>query len=308
MRKHYEEVHLCKKISCPICGIKIKRLTPHLNNHYNKDKKTNFFKCISFYNSSVNNSNIIYNNEKQIICEDEDIYYKIINNYKKDIIKYNGEFISFKSFTIGEGTHCRFLFGLNKKSKKPVSIKLYKDKLSPNFIKEIDMMNKLKKYNIFPKVIDFKENINEAFISESLLGIDLIRLLEFENNSFDNITILNIAKDVLECLSFIHKENISHCDIKGDNLIWNIFSEKNIKSKIILIDFSCSVKSNDKSLYKKIGSNFYSSLNQNLKNIPNENDEIESLIYTLLDLLNIDSPWNVDGIENREEQKKNIYI
>lgn len=57
----------------------------------------------------------------------------------------------------------------------------------------------------------------------------------------------------------------------------------------------------------KLFSNYYSSLNQNLKKIPNAKDEIESLIYTLLDLLNIDLPWLADDIKNKEIKKK-IYV
>lgn len=305
-RKHYDEVHLCKRISCPICGIKIKRRTPHLNIHLKDNNKTHIFEYFSFSNcpndicnSKSNNNKLLYNNNN--------MYDKIITNYKKDMIKYNNEIYAFKSFNIGEGIHSQFIFGINKKTKNPIGIKIYKDSKSNHFKKEIDMMNKLEKYNIFPKVINFEENKKENYIAESLLGIDLIRLFEFEKNSFDSITILNIAIDILQCLLFIHKENISHCDIKADNLIWNIFSEKNEKTKIVLIDFSCAINLSDKTLCKKVGSNFYSSLNQNLKNIPNENDEIESLFYTLLYLFDIDLPWIADEINDKEDKKK-VYI
>lgn len=85
------------------------------------------------------------------------------------------------------------------------------------------------------------------------------------------------------------------------------FRRKKWIIKIILIDFSCAVNLNEKTNYSKIGSNYYSSLNQNLKKIPNAKDEIESLIYTLLDLLNIDLPWLADDIKNKKIKKK-IYV
>lgn len=74
-----------------------------------------------------------------------------------------------------------------------------------------------------------------------------------------------------------------------------------------MIDFSCAINLSDKTLCKKVGSNFYSSLNQNLKNIPNENDEIESLFYTLLYLFDIDLLWIADEINDKEDKKK-VYI
>ena len=96
-------------------------------------------------------------------------------------------------------------------------------------------MFKLEKYNIFPKVLTFEANKKGNIIVENLLVFDLMRLLEFENKKFDSITILNIAKDILICLSYLNEEQLAHCDLKGDNLIWNIFEEKNEFSKIVLL-------------------------------------------------------------------------
>ncbi len=306
--KHYNEIHLCKKVSCPICGIKIKRLTPHLNIHTKNDNKRKIFLHVS---PLENSSNFNYIEHKSNILPSlnniENIYNKIIKLYQKDIIKDYNNIYSFKSFIIGEGHHSKFVFGLIKDTNHPIGIKIYKNKDSEHIKKEIDIMYRLEKYKIFPKVQYFNENKNSSIIPQTLLGIDLSRLFNFEKGNFDSITILNIAKDILYCLSFIHNEGIYHCDIKSDNLVWNIFCEKNEKTKIILIDFSCAVGSNNKSLYKKIGSNYYSSLNQTLKNIPNENDEIESMMYTLLDLLNIELPWGIHKKIKKEEKKK-FYI
>ena len=57
--------------SCPYFGIKIKRLTPYLNNHckkfINKIDRNNDFQSfltnISFINLSINNANNINNNK-----------------------------------------------------------------------------------------------------------------------------------------------------------------------------------------------------------------------------------------------------
>jgi predicted Ser/Thr protein kinase len=304
--KHYNEVHLCKRISCPICGVKVKRLTPHLNLHFENNKQSQIFDfCLSSTNNN-NNSPVFFNNFS-FSSISNNIYDEIMKNYNKDLIKYNNNIYAFKSFIIGEGIHSKFLFGLNKNTKMPIGIKIYKTEEVKDFKKERTILNKLEKYNIFPKLLAFEENKKRNFICENLLGIDLMKLLKFENKNFDEITILNIAKDILVCLSYLNNEQIAHCDLKGDNLIWNIFEEKDESSKIILIDFSCAINLNKKTNYSKIGSNFYSSLNQNLKKIPNAKDEIESLIYTLLDLLNIDLPWLADDIKNKE-MKKGIYV
>ena len=54
-----------------------------------------------------------------------------------------------------------------------------------------------------------------------------MKLFQFKNKSFDSISALNIAKDILILL-----KKIVHCDdLKGDNLIQNIFEEENEQTK-----------------------------------------------------------------------------
>ena len=55
----------------------------------------------------------------------------------------------------GEGAHNKFLFGLNKNTKMPIRIKIYKKEEAKHFKKEITILNKLEKNNIFPKLLIF---------------------------------------------------------------------------------------------------------------------------------------------------------
>jgi len=78
--------------------------------------------------------------------------------------------------------------------------------------------------------------------------------------------------------------------------------------RIILIDYSCFILKSKNNKIKKIGSNSYSSLNQTLENIPNTTDEIESLIYSLLDLSNMNLPWFDKKFQDKNKNKQMIIF
>ena len=73
------------------------------------------------------------------------------------------------------------------------------------------------------------ENKIENYIDEFLLFFLIIGLFEFEYNSFDFITILNIVRYILQWLLFTHKEYI----FQDDNFIWKNISKKNFQIKSI---------------------------------------------------------------------------
>lgn len=122
-----------------------------------------------------------------------------------------------------------------------MAVKVYEKNHFNHFVKEVQILRKLEKYEIFPKIIKQATYELGDYFDETLIGIDLYKLFKFENKFFNPITILNISIDILTCLSYLNEERIVYCDLKGDNFIWNCFDINNNESKIILIDFSCSV-------------------------------------------------------------------
>lgn len=92
-----------------------------------------------------------------------------MKNYNKDLIKYYNNIYAFKSFFIGEGIHSKCLFGLNKNTKIPIGIKIHKKEEVKAFKKEITILNKLEKYNIFPKILALKK------IKKEILSVKIYR-------------------------------------------------------------------------------------------------------------------------------------
>ena len=161
------------------------------------------------------------------------------------------------------------------------------------FNNEVRNLKQLSKYNFFPKVIYFNNSDkNNLYFAQTLKGPNLKRLFFFMKKSFDPLTILNIAYDLIICLSSLHQENIVHDDLKPTNYVWDYFQNNKNIPNIILIDFSCSNYNKTKTKkYHASGNYFYSSVYQNENKVVRQKDEIESLIYTLLYFTDIKLPW-----------------
>lgn len=303
--RHYKEKHLNITQICYICGKYVKRLTPHLDIH----KKRKEIEIDTFQLSNKQDVFDLFPNNKSSFNKTETLSFSSINQkllkiYKDDISPFYKDIFVFKSFEIGFGSHGVVNFGLSAKVNESLAVKTYEFNFSKYHSKEINALSKLEKYDLFPKIISKGDPKNNDYIAETLIGIDVYRLFEFQNKYFDTVTILNIARDVIYCLSYLNKENIIHCDLKCDNFVWNCFGRNNDCSRIILIDYSCSILKSQNNKIKKIGSNSYSSLNQTLENIPNTSDEIESLIYTLLELSNMNLPWLDKKFKDKNKNKK----
>ena len=298
VKRHLKEVHLNQKEICPICNKCVKRLAPHMDLHYKKmqysNKDSNFPSIIEVNSINSDREKPINN---FISLYDDSIYDILVKKYKKDFSIYDKCILIFKHFKLGCGYHGRSFFGLDKKTKKPIAVKTYEIDNSKYQIREI------KKYQILPKVIKAMNDEYGYYLAQELIGIDLYRLLKFENNCFDPSTILNISIDILTCLKYLNEQNIVHCDLKGDNYVWNCFNDKTIKSQVILIDFSCSVISKNQIKVKRIGYNSFSSLVQTLEELPDSKDEIESLIYSLMELSHIELPWFNQNFIDSDEKK-----
>lgn len=304
VKRHVKEVHLNQKEICPICNKCIKRLAPHMDLHYKKmqysNKDSNFPSVIEVNSINSDREKPINN---FISLYDDSIYDILIKKYKKDFSIYDKCILIFKNFKLGCGSHGKSFFGLDKKTKKPIAVKAYEIDNSKYQIREIQILEKIEKYEIFPKVLKEMNDEYGYYLAQELIGIDLYRLLKFENNCFDPSTILNISIDILTCLKYLNEQNIVHCDLKGDNYVWNCFNDKNIKSQVILIDFSCSVISKNQIKVKRIGYNSFSSLVQTLEELPDSKDEIESLIYSLMELSHIELPWFNQNFIDSDEKK-----
>ena len=99
--------------------------------------------------------------------------------------------------------------------------------------KEISALKKLKHQQI-PKYIDqFAQDeylyIVQEFIEGETLSAELLRYGKFSEEQ-----IIDVLKNVLKILEYVHSENIIHRDIKPDNLI------RDRHKKLVLVDFGAA--------------------------------------------------------------------
>lgn len=235
--------------------------------------------------------------------------YNILKQYS--YISLNENYFLFKNLILGHGKNGLVLFGIDVKGANPVAIKTQKNLNSKNsFNTEILVMNKLKKYKVFPKLYE-KINLNEKiFLIETLLLPNIEKFHEFCGGRFSIITIYKIGIEILNLFKLFHSTGYLYLDLKCDNLVLldNPIKYDNFKSNITFIDFGHCVKyinDNGLHLYPKYaprghGNLYYSSINSLSDKPISRKDDIISLCYLLIDLFNGPFPWINLAITKKE--------
>jgi len=179
----------------------------------------------SIVNFSIN-ENIFDQNKFKILIEDFTFH---LDDYIMDKI-------------IGEGTFANVYSAHNKINNKKVAIKkiiIDEIKQLNSLASEIKILNEFNHENIIKTYgISFKkldETTYALYILMELANMDWETHIKYNQNNkilYSEIELLNILKQIVSCLSFLQKNNISHRDIKPHNLL--IFNNKTDNSK-----FSC---------------------------------------------------------------------
>jgi serine/threonine protein kinase len=101
------------------------------------------------------------------------------------------------------------------------------------FVSEANVLYKLSNHEQIPRLSAHLE-VDEQFylVQEFIEGKDLSQDEIVPGNSWDEKDVRHLLKEVLEILSFVHKNNVIHRDIKPSNLI-----RRDSDGKIVLIDF-----------------------------------------------------------------------
>lgn len=236
--------------------------------------------------------------------------YNILTKYT--YIPLDNNYFIFKNLILGHGKYGSVWFGINIKNAIPIAIKVQNNINSKDSFKlEILIMNILKKYKIFPKL--YKELIinEKIFLIETLFFPNIEKVLKFCGGKFSVITIYKIGIEVLNLFKLFHKSGYLYLDLKCDNLVLldNPIKYNNFVSNISLIDYGYCVKyiNNEGSHLsqqnspKKHGNIYYASINSLKGNAISRKDDIISLCYLLIDLINGPLPWSNLSTDNKSK-------
>ena len=204
---------------------------------------------------------------------------------------------------IGEGSFGKVYIGEHRITKKEVAIKQNTD--MPAFLlHESKILRNLQTHKNIPKMVWYGNLHNKPTLIMELLKTSLQDIRH--NGVVTNKSILSkICNQMLSAIEYIHSKNIIHRDIKPENIMF-----KTNKQDICIIDFGLA------KYYKVdgqhvpftnnmdvIGSFNYCSRNMNRGYRPSRRDDIESLLYVILNMTTNIFPCknNFNGITKKEK-------
>ena len=152
-----------------------------------------------------------------------------------------GEWFNDQYFCIkylGKGTFSRVWLVYNIEDREFYAMKIILPKYYKEGKHELKMTQLLKSSNKDTRLVQTKDvfiyskNKNTICIIAELMGICMIDLFKkYDHNTIPESLIKMIFTDILKGLSEMHSKNIIHTDLKSENIMLNIFSNKIIKIK-----------------------------------------------------------------------------
>ena len=207
-------------------------------------------------NSSLSNlsKNQKIKNHEQILIISE----MLVGENKGNILDYYSVIK-----TIGEGSFGKVFKVKQKSTGNIFAMKLVSKSTNThntnnkNFLNEIYILKKLDHPNILKIYEYFTNEKNWYFILEYVSGGELYDKI-CEMNYYNENKAAIIMKQILSCISYLHKMNIVHRDIKPENMMLKS-KDKDNDLEIKLIDFGTALqlKKKNKKLTEKVGSPYY---------------------------------------------------
>jgi serine/threonine protein kinase len=195
-----------------------------------------------------------------------------------------------------------------KSQSKELALKVQKSKLC-SIKEEINVLKALCHPQI-PEVLDF--GVVDSAIHYLVMPLFKANLFELRKTSpefFTRETLVKIGISLISVMEYLHEQGFIHRDIKPENLMLGY------DSKIHLIDFGSATKYTRLSCHysKKsnqifVGTPMYSSINAQNRVSCSRRDDMESLGYTLLFLLEGDVPWSDLPEENYALSKQSFIF
>jgi len=177
------------------------------------------------------------------------------------------------------------IFIVIDKNEKEYIMKVQKNRIKrKNYIlKEFEIYEYLKGYKNISQFYDYVECKTLRCLVLEKFDIDLKKLYNKDRIFFYSKQCEFIAK-IFKILEDIHNRDVIHGDVKFSNIMYNYKEDK-----LYLIDFGCSIIWEKKNIQfeknKRIsGTLRYASLNAHMGNCINNFNDIESLLYSILEI------------------------
>ncbi|OHT07710.1 hypothetical protein TRFO_23975 [Tritrichomonas foetus] len=215
--------------------------------------------------------------------------------------------------TLATGAFGSVCIAFHDKTREEYAIKCADDQKSIDHLKrEASFYQIINGSPGFPTLhaVYFEER--KAYLIIDLLGKNLQELLKIQMKTsigFSLKTVLMLADQALLRLEYIHTKGIVHGDIKPENFCIGLGSNSN---QIYLIDFGLARNINDQKrdlLFNRFeGTASFASLAAHKGEPIMPKDDIESLVYTLIFLLNGKLPWSDIDIQNKSTRREVIAM
>lgn len=207
---------------------------------------------------------------------------------------------------IGEGSFGDIFAGYNINTNEKVAIKI--SKIDSNILlkNEARIYNGLNDINGLPVLRSFGMTGQYSYLILDLLGNSLEYYKEQCGGRLSLKTVLMIGIRMLERIKMIHERGILHRDINPDNFL---FGRENEENKLFLIDFGLAklyvdsrnnhIEISDRN--NLLGTSEYVSVNIHNGITPSRRDDLESIGYILIYLLEGKLPWQEINIIDENE-------
>uniref|UniRef100_A0A7E4UTT3 non-specific serine/threonine protein kinase n=1 Tax=Panagrellus redivivus TaxID=6233 RepID=A0A7E4UTT3_PANRE len=169
----------------------------------------------------------------------------------------------------------------------------------------------------FPQVYWFGNEFGHNVLVMELLGPPLASLFNFCERKFGLQTIVGLGEQMIRRIRHLHQRGFIHRDIKAENFLIGLDSMETV---CYLIDFGLArryrYRDEERQLkhipFRKgrsfVGTAKYASLNSHKNMELSRRDDIESMGYVLIELINGSLPWKKFKVRNGYSTKHQMYI
>lgn len=197
---------------------------------------------------------------------------------------------------LGEGSFGKIFRGTNTNTGRDVAIKIDKDEGGLLLKNEARMYQHFGIVPGIPRMRSFGMEGKFSYLVIDLLGKTLEDTRKTQGGKLSLSVVILIGQQMIRRVEYLHSKGVIHRDIKPDNFIFGTESEKSVLNVVDfgLAKFYLSSQGEHINLdtgRKMTGTCRYVSLNVHEGLTPSRRDDLESVCYVLIHLLQGTLPW-----------------